>query len=106
MPTPDGRAGDADRSHDPRIRHGTAHRLSGAGRHENVHPQHGTVVASFNIESFSLERLSNLTRDELDKRYAEYVAMRTHESKLDGNARGFARAQVARRFTAPPGQRL
>ncbi len=36
---------------------------------------HGTVVASFNIESFSLERLSKLNRNELDKRYAEYVAM-------------------------------
>jgi sugar/nucleoside kinase (ribokinase family) len=36
---------------------------------------HGTVVASFNIESFSLERLSSLTRGELDKRYAEYVGM-------------------------------
>ncbi len=36
---------------------------------------HGTVIASFNIESFSLERLSKLTRAELDKRYAEYVAM-------------------------------
>ncbi len=36
---------------------------------------HGTVIASFNIESFSLERLSKLTRGELDKRYAEYVAM-------------------------------
>ncbi len=36
---------------------------------------HGTVVASFNIESFSLERLSSLKRAELDKRYAEYVNM-------------------------------
>jgi sugar/nucleoside kinase (ribokinase family) len=36
---------------------------------------HGTVVASFNIESFSLERLAKLTRPELDKRYAEFVGM-------------------------------
>ena len=36
---------------------------------------HGTVVASFNIESFSLERLAKLTRPELDKRYTEYVSM-------------------------------
>ncbi|MCC6659766.1 MAG: sugar kinase [Phycisphaerales bacterium] len=36
---------------------------------------HGTVVASFNIESFSLERLARLTRPELDARYAEYVGM-------------------------------
>jgi sugar/nucleoside kinase (ribokinase family) len=36
---------------------------------------HGTIIASFNIESFSLERLSKLTRAELDRRYAEYVSM-------------------------------
>jgi sugar/nucleoside kinase (ribokinase family) len=36
---------------------------------------HGTVVASFNIESFSLERLASLTRAELEKRYAEFVGM-------------------------------
>jgi sugar/nucleoside kinase (ribokinase family) len=36
---------------------------------------HGTVIASFNIESFSLERLAKLTRAELDKRYEEFVGM-------------------------------
>jgi cytidine kinase len=36
---------------------------------------HGTVVASFNIERFSLERLAGLTRAELDARYAEFVGM-------------------------------
>lgn len=36
---------------------------------------HGTVVASFTIESFSLERLAKLTRAELDKRYQEFVGM-------------------------------
>jgi sugar/nucleoside kinase (ribokinase family) len=36
---------------------------------------HGTVVASFNIESFSLERLKTLTRAEIDARVAEYAAM-------------------------------
>jgi sugar/nucleoside kinase (ribokinase family) len=36
---------------------------------------HGTVIASFNIESFSLERLAKLTRAELDQRYREFVAM-------------------------------
>lgn len=36
---------------------------------------HGTVVASFNIESFSLERLTRLSREELDKRYDLYVHM-------------------------------
>ena len=36
---------------------------------------HGTVVASFTIESFSLERLSSLTRSEIDRRYEQYVSM-------------------------------
>ncbi|MBX3359229.1 MAG: sugar kinase [Phycisphaeraceae bacterium] len=36
---------------------------------------HGTVVASFNIESFSLDRLSSLTREELDRRYNEFTGM-------------------------------
>lgn len=35
----------------------------------------GTVVASFNIESFSLERLKTLTRPELDARIQQYAAM-------------------------------
>ena len=36
---------------------------------------HGTVVASFTIESFSLDRLAALTRGELDQRYQEFVGM-------------------------------
>jgi sugar/nucleoside kinase (ribokinase family) len=36
---------------------------------------HGTVVASFTIESFSLDRLAKLTRAELDRRYNEFVGM-------------------------------
>jgi sugar/nucleoside kinase (ribokinase family) len=36
---------------------------------------HGTVVASFNIEAFSLDRLKTLKRTELNKRYAEYLKM-------------------------------
>lgn len=36
---------------------------------------HGTVVASFTIESFGLERLTRLTRDELAARYSQYAAM-------------------------------
>ncbi|MCC6426132.1 MAG: sugar kinase [Phycisphaerales bacterium] len=35
----------------------------------------GTVVASFNIEAFSLDRLKTLKREELDRRIAEYTAM-------------------------------
>ncbi|HPO93960.1 MAG TPA: PfkB family carbohydrate kinase [Phycisphaerales bacterium] len=36
---------------------------------------YGTIMASFNIESFSLKRLATLTRAEVDKRYAEYAGM-------------------------------
>lgn len=36
---------------------------------------HGTVIASFNIESFSLERLKTLTKPELDRRFQEFVSM-------------------------------
>ncbi|MCC6678753.1 MAG: sugar kinase [Phycisphaerales bacterium] len=36
---------------------------------------HGTIIASFNIEAFSLERLKTLKRAEIDARYREYAAM-------------------------------
>ena len=36
---------------------------------------HGTVVASFTIEAFSLDRLRSLTRGEIDARYNEYASM-------------------------------
>lgn len=36
---------------------------------------HGTVVASFNIESFSLFRLASLTQEQLDRRFDEFVHM-------------------------------
>lgn len=36
---------------------------------------HGTVVASFTIEEFSLGRLGALSREELDSRYHEYMHM-------------------------------
>lgn len=36
---------------------------------------HGTIMASFNIESFSLDRLTKLSRDELQERYEEYARM-------------------------------
>ncbi|MGD9690120.1 MAG: PfkB family carbohydrate kinase [Phycisphaerales bacterium] len=36
---------------------------------------HATVVASFNIESFTLSRLETLTKAELDARYAEFSRM-------------------------------
>lgn len=34
---------------------------------------HGTVIASFTIESFSLNRLASLTRDEVAKRYEQFA---------------------------------
>ncbi len=36
---------------------------------------HGTVMASFNIESFSLNRLQRLKRGEIDNRYNEFAKM-------------------------------
>ena len=36
---------------------------------------YGTVVASFNIESFSLQRLKTVTRAEIDRRLGEFCAM-------------------------------
>ncbi len=36
---------------------------------------HGTVMASFTIEAFSLERLERLTKDELAARFSEFAAM-------------------------------
>lgn len=36
---------------------------------------HGTIIASYTIESFSLDRLAGLTREEIDARYAEFSKM-------------------------------
>ncbi|MEM7754116.1 MAG: PfkB family carbohydrate kinase [Planctomycetota bacterium] len=36
---------------------------------------HGTVIASFAIESFSLDRLAGISRGDIDARYDEYAAM-------------------------------
>ncbi|MFK7759412.1 MAG: PfkB family carbohydrate kinase [Phycisphaerales bacterium] len=36
---------------------------------------HGTVVASFNVESFSLERMQEITRQDVHARYDEYATM-------------------------------
>jgi cytidine kinase len=36
---------------------------------------HGTVIASYTIEAFSLDRLKALKKPEIEARYAEYVAM-------------------------------
>ena len=36
---------------------------------------HGTVIASFTIESFSLDRLARLTKDEVAKRYTDFQEM-------------------------------
>jgi sugar/nucleoside kinase (ribokinase family) len=36
---------------------------------------HGTIIASFAIESFSLDRLARLTKDEIARRYTEFQAL-------------------------------
>ena len=36
---------------------------------------YGSVVASFNVESFSCDRLRDLTRDEIEERYREFTAI-------------------------------
>lgn len=36
---------------------------------------HGTIIASFTIEAFSLDRLKTLKRQEVEARYDEYVSM-------------------------------
>ncbi|MBL0926835.1 MAG: sugar kinase [Phycisphaerales bacterium] len=36
---------------------------------------HGTVIASFTIESFSLDRLARLTKDEVARRYTQFAEM-------------------------------
>ncbi|MEP6810835.1 MAG: PfkB family carbohydrate kinase, partial [Chthoniobacterales bacterium] len=36
---------------------------------------YGSVLASFNVEAFSLERLRTLTRKEIDERFAVFQAM-------------------------------
>jgi len=36
---------------------------------------HGTIMASFTIETFSLERLGDITLDDIGKRYNDFAAM-------------------------------
>ena len=36
---------------------------------------HGSVVASFGVEPFSLERLADLSKDEIDHRVEKMLAM-------------------------------
>jgi hypothetical protein len=36
---------------------------------------YGMLVASFNVEDFSLDRLKKITRTDLDRRMAEYKRM-------------------------------
>ncbi len=36
---------------------------------------HGTIIASFTIETFSLERLAGITRSQIDQRYAAFARM-------------------------------
>ena len=36
---------------------------------------HGTIIASFTIETFSLERLSGITKAQIDERYNAFGEM-------------------------------
>jgi len=47
------------------------------GSYESVRDAlaHGTVVASFNVESFSLDRLKGLTKQDIHTRFADYASM-------------------------------
>jgi len=40
---------------------------------------YGSVVASFTVEAFSLERLRHLTREEIDQRYRQFVSLTTFD---------------------------
>jgi hypothetical protein len=54
-----------------------ASELSDPGSYESVRRAlvHGTIIASFNVEAFSLNRLQKLTPQELQTRFQKYVAM-------------------------------
>lgn len=53
--------------------------LAEAGKHDATTFKnamaYGTVVASFNVEGFGVERIAGLKRDQVDERLAEYKAM-------------------------------
>jgi sugar/nucleoside kinase (ribokinase family) len=36
---------------------------------------YGSVLASFTVEAFSLERLRTLTREEIDRRYRRFISL-------------------------------
>ena len=36
---------------------------------------YGSTLASFNVEEFGTERVSRLTREEIDERYSEFERM-------------------------------
>lgn len=41
---------------------------------------YGSVMASFNVEAFSLDRMRTLTREEIDERYKEFQSLTSFES--------------------------
>jgi len=55
----------------------TATNAADPGSFESVREAlaHGTVVASFNVESYSLERLKQITAADLHTRFADYASM-------------------------------
>lgn len=57
---------------------------------------HGTVIASFNIESFSLDRLKSLKPAELTKRYREYLRMMRVHGETKAPAKPAPRSKRAK----------
>ena len=53
--------------------------LAAAGRHDPAAlltgMAYGTVVASLELEGFSLQRLAAISRADIDERFAEFLAM-------------------------------
>lgn len=62
---------------------------------------HGTIIASFNIESFSLDRFKTLKRREIDKRHAEYLGMIRVHGDVGGGARGRSKPARAKPASRP-----
>jgi hypothetical protein len=40
---------------------------------------YGSVMASFNVEKFSMERLKTLTKDEIEQRFKEFKKLSHYE---------------------------
>ena len=64
---------------------------------------YGSVLASFNVEAFSLERLRTLTMDEMAERYEMFKAMSSFEDSVRASSGRCAETSRERRSAAPSG---